>query len=52
MNFSAHYRALVLKQKHISGEPLNINFCNVALYSTNQRHSTHSKYKSENNDNK
>ena len=43
-------QSLSVKKDDISGEPLQINYRNVAPYSTHQRHSTPTKYEDEEED--
>ena len=43
-------RSLGVKKNYISGESLKIKYSNVAPYSTDQRHSTPTKYKDKEED--
>ena len=43
-------RSLGVKNDDISGKLVKIKYCNVALYSTHQRHSTQTKYENEEED--
>ena len=43
-------RILGVKKDDISGEPLKIQYCSVTPYSTQQRHSTPTKYEDEEDD--
>ena len=44
-------RSLGVKKDDISGEPLQIKYSTVELYSTHQRHSTPTKYDDDEEDN-
>ena len=45
--FVSALRSLGVKNDNIGGELLKIKYCDVAPYSTNQRHSKLTKYKNE-----